>query len=244
MNPFEDQVNVSSFTKIFGKKNHTVKACDCINFVAEKGFITGVLGPNGAGKSTLLKVLSGIIYASSGNISVCGKSECSEIRLITGYVPETPDLDFSLSVKETLYYEALLHGMKKNEISESVKRVVRLLELENVLSKKNSTLSKGYKQRVSLAKALVFNPKVLILDEFSGGLDPAQIVSVKKTIKAISKSCITILSTHHIDEAVSLCDFIYILHKGHIAIKGSQEEILEITGKKNIEEAFLCFTKD
>lgn len=244
MNSFENQVRTDSFTKVYASKKNIVKACDNIDFMAQKGLITGILGPNGAGKSTLIKALCGLHYATSGSVHVCGKSDCAEIRLMTGYVPETPILDKALSVKETLYQEALLHGMEKCEISEAVKRTAQLLALEEVLSKKVSTLSKGFAQRTSLAKALVFHPKLLIMDEFSGGLDPAQIISVRNVIKSISKSCITVLSTHHIEEAVSLCDYMYIIHNGHVAMKGTSEEILSGTGKNNMEEAFLCLTKE
>ena len=244
MNSLENQVNTVSFTKVYGSKKHQYKACDSIDFIAEKGSITGILGPNGAGKSTLLKALSGMHYATTGSVSVCGKSDGFEIRQIIGYVPETPDLDKTLSVKETLYQEAFLHGMEETKISDAVKKIVHELELEEVLSKKVSTLSKGFKQRTSLAKAMVHNPKVLILDEFSGGLDPAQTVSIRNTLKSISKSCITILSTHHIDEAVQLCDYLFILHHGKVTAKGSPADIIDATGKNNLEEAFLWLTKD
>ena len=126
----------------------------------------------------------------------------------------------------------------------NIERVVKQLELQSVIDKKTSILSKGFKQRVSIAKAIVFNPKVLVLDEFSGGLDPAQIVSIRKLIQNIAKDCITILSTHHIEDALSLCTYIYIINQGHIVSSGTPQEITNNTHTANLEEAFLCLTKN
>lgn len=244
MDSFENKVVVESFSKWYGSKKHQWKACSNMNFEAEKGLVTGILGLNGAGKTTFLKALCGMHYASSGRISVCGHTDCTAIRSITGYVPETPELDRTLSVKELLHQEALLHDMPCDKVDDAVKKTVRLFELETVLAKKTVTLSKGFKQRTSLAKAFVFSPKVLVLDEFSEGLDPAQTVSVRQAIKNISKSCITILSTHHIEEALLVCDYLYIVHKGSVVAKGTAGEIIDATGKKSMEEAFLWLTKD
>lgn len=240
----ENKVIVESFTKLYGTKSNPIEACSNIDFTATKGIVTGIIGPNGAGKSSLLKAISGIHYASSGKIKICGISCLNEIREIVGFVPETPELDSFLTVKETLYQAALLHSVDNKDIDYNIERVVKQLELQSVIDKKTSILSKGFKQRVSIAKAIVFNPKVLVLDEFSGGLDPAQIVSIRKLIQNIAKDCITILSTHHIEDALSLCTYIYIINQGHIVSSGTPQEITNNTHTANLEEAFLCLTKN
>lgn len=237
-------VTAESFSKVYGHGRHKVMACSCIDFRAEDGGITGLLGANGAGKTSLLKALCGMHYASSGTVRVCEETDSAIIRRIAGFVPETPELDGALTVKETLHQEALLHGIIKSRVFIEVERVLKSLELEEVLNKKTSVLSKGFRQRLSLAKALVFNPKVLILDEFSGGLDPAQIISVRNLIKSFSKSGTVILSTHNIEEAHALCSYIYIMNRGKIIANGTAEDITVSTGKKTLEDAFIWLTRE
>ena len=230
-------------SKVYGKTDYQVTACRDIDFSAEPGSITALLGLNGAGKSTLLKILCGIQYASEGSISVCGETDIASIRRLCEYVPEVSELDFSLTVKETLFREAFLRNCPKAEIRAQIHSAAAALDLEAVLGKTVGTLSKGYRQRVSLAKALAANTDVLVLDEFSAGLDPAQIVKVRDLMKELAKQKTIILSTHHIEEALTLCAEIYILHKGTVVAHGSPEGLLASAKKQNLEEAFLWFTR-
>ena len=229
--PAPAEICVRHLCKAYGE----TLACRDVDFIARSGTVTGLLGLNGAGKSTLLKILCGVQYATSGELSVCGETDSAAIRQLCSYVSEIPELDLSFTVKETLWERRAM-------ALEQVRRAAAVLELEAVFGKKLRTLSKGYRQRVALAKALAADTQVLVLDEFSAGLDPAQIVRLREAIKEQAKEKIVILSTHRIEEALSLCGCIYILHKGSVAAHGSVEELLAEAGKQNLEEAFLCFT--
>lgn len=228
-----NSVEIISFTKKYASKT----ACDEIDFIAKENSITGLLGPNGAGKSTLLKTICGEIYPTSGSVSVCGLELPQDIKKIIGFVPETPELESNLTVKETLLLEADLFSVK--DAVSSIEKAVKLCDLEDVLSCKIRTLSKGYRQRVNLAKAICIEPKVLVLDEFSAGLDPKQTVHLRKGIKELSKSTTVIFSTHHIEEAISLCDVIYIMNHGKIVAEGTAESISTKQGCRNLEDAYL-----
>lgn len=235
-------IEVSRMTKIYGSGKNSRTGCSCIDFTAKAGQVVGLLGPNGAGKSSLLKALSGFHYPTEGTVSVCGTEDFNEIRQITGYVPEFPELDKKLTVLETLYLEARLRGLDDKRIAENVAYALKAADLQEVASQKVGTLSKGYTQRTSFAKAICFNPKVLVLDEFSGGLDPAQTAKMRKTVKKLSEKRIVIHSTHRIEEALLMCDFIYIMNRGKIAASGTIEQIIAASGKKNLEEAFISLT--
>ena len=237
-------IKVEHFTKIYGKGSSICEACSDVDFVALPGKVTGILGPNGAGKSTLLKAICGIHYGTSGSVEVCGLSDAMEIRRLTGYVPESPRLEKWMTVREAVTQEAILHcASDVREIVSLVDNALKIAELHDVADKKISTLSKGYTQRTSLARALGFNPSVLVMDEYSGGLDPAQIVKIRKAIKKLAEKKTVVLSTHHIEDAVSICDSIYIMSRGRIAAHGSVDEILSMTKKKNLEQAFLFLTE-
>lgn len=229
-------VKIESFTKKYANKI----ACNNLDFVAEEACITGLLGPNGAGKSTLLKTICGEIYPTTGSVSVCGFSTADEIKKVVGYVPETPELEGNLTVRETLVLEANLYSVQNPETS--IEKALGICQLEEVVSCKVKNLSKGYRQRVSLAKAICTNPKVLVLDEFSAGLDPNQNAQLRKNIRKLSEKTTVIFSTHHIEEAVSLCKDIYILKEGTVAAHGTAESIARENGCDNLEEAFLKIT--
>ena len=229
-----NEVELISFCKDYGK----FSACKNINFYAEKNSITGILGPNGAGKTSVLKAICGLHYQTSGTVRICGTEETDEFKKLTAFVPEVPELDSSLTVKETLFFEAEISGQKKNEA-----KLTEICGLEKVFNKKVSGLSKGFKQRTSLAKAVCRLPKILVLDEFSAGLDPAQIASFRKKLKVLSSSMTIIFSTHHIEEAVSLCNIIYIISNGEVAACGTEKEIVKKFNCKNLEEAFILATE-
>ena len=239
----DDFVELKNFSKIYSKGKEKITGCKNVNLKAQRGKVTGLLGLNGAGKSTILKALAGLHYASEGSVSVFGNDDNAFIRSVSGYVPEFPQSDPSLTVEETLIFEGQLYNLGENQIKENVENAIKLFDLDTVRFQKVSTLSKGYLQRTVFAKVLSFDPQVLILDEFSTGLDPAQIVSMKKTIKTLAKDKVVILSTHHIDEASALCDYIYIISKGSVAAEGTIEEILSLTKKNNLEDAFISLTK-
>lgn len=236
-------VEIKDFSKVYELKKKQKKiACCGVDFVARAGEVTGLLGPNGAGKSTLIKAICGVHYGTSGSVSVAGSCNIVDIRKRVGYVPETPELDGSLTVKETLYQEAMLHGINEEDSKKFISEAVRITELDEVFFQKVSTLSKGYAQRTSLAKALSFDPEILVLDEFSGGLDPAQIVKMRRAIKKLSEKKVVIFSTHHIEEAESLCSKIYVMNSGEVVASGSIDEVIAFSGTKNLEKAFLKLT--
>lgn len=229
-----NSVELVSFSKFYGKKT----ACENINFTAREKSITGILGPNGAGKSTLLKAIGGECYPTLGLVSVCNKTNPDEIRFVTGYVPELPSLEPGMTVKDVLCLQADLYKLTESEQKKAVQYAVDFCGLDEVLSKKCRTLSKGFKQRVSLAKALCSNPKVLILDEFSAGLDPLQIAEMRKKIKEYSGNATVIFSTHHIEEAEYLCDYIYIIADGKICAHGTKKDLIEFTKTNCLEDAY------
>ncbi len=227
----------------FSKKYDSKYVFKDIDFIAKSNSITGLLGPNGAGKSTILKTISGVICPTDGTVNVSGFSDPAEIRKVTGYVPEHPELEGNLTVKETLLLESGLY-CDVNDVESNVGFAVEFAGLNEVLHAKVKTLSKGFAQRVSLAKALCIGPRILILDEFSAGLDPKQIVELRNKIKKLSKKIPVVFSTHHIEEASSLCDEIYIIDRGIVKSHGTVDEIIKSSGTKNLEEAYLKFIED
>lgn len=241
-NDIRNSVELRDFTKVYGSGKKSVEACSKINFFAKENCVTGLLGPNGAGKSTMLKALCGTHYATSGSVKVFNSEDPSFIRQVTGFVPEFPELDGALTVAETLLFEQELHSVQKELREKLFFDALKTMDLEEVKNKKVSSLSKGFLQRTSFAKVLAFDPKLLVLDEFSGGLDPSQILHLRTTIKKLSKTKTIILSTHHIEEALALCDFIYIVNNGSIAAYGTSQELVQKSGKKNLEEAYISFT--
>lgn len=244
-----------SFSKTYGRGKNEKLACDSVTLLFTKGSVTGLLGPNGAGKTTILKAVCGIHYPTKGFVyyketkddtkpCYSQNDDLSLIRLHTGYVPETPSLDAQLSVIETLQQSALIHGLTKTQAKESVEKAIAYADLSEVLQKKVGTLSKGFMQRTSFARALAFDPSVLVLDEFTDGLDPAQIVRMREVISTLAKTKAVLLSTHHIEEATSLCSTMYILSKGKMVAHGVMNDILAETHTTTLENAFLSLTGD
>ncbi len=206
-------VIVDRLSKIYGEQ----KAVDEISFKAEPGRILGFLGPNGAGKSTTMKIITCFIPASSGNVSVCGfdtNTDSMEVRKRIGYLPEHNPLYLEMYVKEYLAFVAGLHDIKNP--SDRIKEMISLTGLEKEQHKKIGQLSKGYRQRVGLAQAMIHNPEVLILDEPTSGLDPNQLTEIRNLIKKIGKEKTVILSTHIMQEVEAICDQVVIINKGKI----------------------------
>lgn len=226
-------IELKNFSKSYSTGTEVVSN---INLTASEGKITGLLGLNGAGKTTIIKAICGIHYGTTGSSNV-SKEE-------TGYVQEQADLPGFLTVKEFLFFTYNFYKQNQVSFEQQLAVTAGLCGLEDVLSKKIQTLSKGYRQRVSFAQALIHNPKNLILDEPVNGLDPAQIIQFRKMIKNAAENKTVLISTHLMQEVEALCDYVYILSKGKIAASGTINEIISSTSSKNIEEAFMKITSE
>jgi len=206
-------ISVSNLTKTFGSQ----KAVNNISFQVNSGEIVGFLGPNGAGKSTTMKMIAGYITADDGKIEVCGESVVenrSNTKKKIGYLPEANPLYFDMYVREYLIFIAEIHQIA--EINNRVKAVIELVGLQKEVNKKIGQLSKGYKQRVGLAAALVHDPEVLILDEPTSGLDPNQIIEIREVIKKLGTTKTILFSSHIMQEVEAICNRVVIIHKGQI----------------------------
>ena len=235
-------VNVHSFSKSYGRGRYRKTALRGVDFSATAGEVTGILGLNGAGKSTLLKAVCGIHCPTEGHVEVCGQKEADCIRRITAYVPELPVLDTRLTVRETLFFSALLHGIPENRCDSAALSAAVRCGVQNVLPSKISVLSKGYVQRTALAAALASDCPVLVLDEATAGLDPAQAVQIRGLLKELARTKCVIFSTHRIEEAEALCGKICILSGGRLAAAGTPADLLQQSGCSTLEAAFLSIT--
>ena len=232
-------IEVSHLTKQYG--NHL--AVDDVSFTVADGQICGLLGPNGAGKSTIMNILTGYLSATSGQVTVAGHhlpEEADAAKACVGYLPEQPPLYPEMTVQEYLTFAAELKGVKKAEREEQVCRAARRTGLEAVLPRLIRSLSKGYKQRVGIAQALLGSPRLIILDEPTVGLDPAQVIEIRKLIRELGRAHTVILSSHILSEVQAVCRQILILSKGHLAAAGSLEELT--ADGKSLEEVFLELT--
>lgn len=232
-------IEVSHLTKQYG--NHL--AVDDVSFTVADGQICGLLGPNGAGKSTIMNILTGYLSATSGQVTVAGHplpEEADAAKACVGYLPEQPPLYPEMTVQEYLTFAAELKGVKKAERKEQVCRAARRTGLEIVLPRLIRSLSKGYKQRVGIAQALLGSPRLIILDEPTVGLDPAQVIEIRKLIRELGRAHTVILSSHILSEVQAVCQQILILSKGHLAAAGSLEELT--ADGKSLEEVFLELT--
>ena len=232
-------IEVSHLTKQYG--NHL--AVDDVSFTVADGQICGLLGPNGAGKSTIMNILTGYLSATSGQVTVAGHplpEEADAAKVCVGYLPEQPPLYPEMTVQEYLTFAAELKGVKKAERKEQVCRAARRTGLETVLPRLIRSLSKGYKQRVGIAQALLGSPRLIIQDEPTVGLDPAQVIEIRKLIRELGRAHTVILSSHILSEVQAVCQQILILSKGHLAAAGSLEELT--ADGKSLEEVFLELT--
>lgn len=220
-----------------------------ISLKAEKGSVTGLLGLNGAGKTTIIKALCALHFADSGKIIVSSsgrkydaEKDIEAVKKSIGYVPEQPELPGFLTVKEYLLFVQELYDVRREERKIFFEKTVAECMLESVLEKKIRTLSKGFKQRVCLAAALIHEPENLILDEPVNGLDPAQIIQFRKIIKHAAETKTVLLSTHLMQEVQAVCSKIYIISDGKISAEGTAGQIMAFTGTASIEDAFLKIT--
>jgi len=245
-------ITVDHITKLYGSQ----KALDDISLEIKPGEVVGLLGPNGAGKSTLMKILTCYIPPTSGDASVCGfdvMEQSMEVRRRVGYLPENNPLYTDLYVMEFLeFMEGITHGLKsqksevrstktrtKDEVrssisAERIKEVINLTGLESEQHKKIGALSRGYRQRVGLAQALLHDPEVLILDEPTSGLDPNQLVEIRNLIQSIGREKTIIMSTHIMQEVEAICDRTIIIHKGKIVADDKTQNLRKIESSKII----------
>ena len=223
------------------KKYGDFTAVHGISFSVPKGQILGLLGPNGAGKSTTMKILSCFMPATSGSVKVAGLDvfeDAMEVKKRVGYLPENPPLYLEMGVREYIEYVAELKQLPRARVKERVDFVGEHCGLTGVFNRVIGTLSKGYRQRVGIAQALVHDPEVVILDEPTVGLDPVQIVEIRNLIKGLAKSHTVILSTHILPEVVMTCDSIVLINKGTVLVNGSVDSLTKGTGE-TLEQAYL-----
>ena len=230
-------IRVKNLTKIFGQQ----RAVNKISFEVNEGEILGFLGPNGAGKSTTMKIATCYLPPSEGTIEICGedvRNNSIKVRKNIGYLPEHNPLYLDMYVHEYLNFVGSIH-LKNN--GESKKRILDIIEkcgLTREQNKKIGALSKGYRQRVGLAQALLHDPKVLILDEPTTGLDPNQIIEIRNLIKTSSKNKTVIFSTHIMQEVQALCDRVIIINKGEIVADATPAELKKINTSPKIVVQF------
>lgn len=223
-------LEVNRLTKIYGSQ----KALDEVSFVAQKGEVLGFLGPNGAGKSTTMKIATGFILPDQGDVVVNGLSvlqKPKEVSRLVGYLPEHNPLYPDMYIREFLTFIGGLYGMKGTSLKSRIEELIHLCGLEVEAHKKINQLSKGYRQRVGLAKALIHDPEVIILDEPTTGLDPNQLVEIRKLIKNISADKTLILSTHIMQEVEAICDKVVIINKGKIVASDLLKNLKTEKGK-------------
>lgn len=215
---------VENLSKHYG----TQKAVDSISFQVNSGEILGFLGPNGAGKTTTMKMLTCYVAPTSGNARLEGLSirdQQEEVKRKIGYLPEHNPLYLDMPVIEYLEFSAAMQGVKRGQVDKAVKEMIGLCGLNKEKHKKIEALSKGYRQRVGLAQAMIHNPEILILDEPTTGLDPNQIVEIRKLIRDIGQEKTVIFSTHILPEVEATCDRVMIINQGKIKADSTPDEI-------------------
>lgn len=217
-------LEVSQLTKTYGSQ----KALDEVSFSVTPGRILGFLGPNGAGKSTTMKIICGYLAPDGGEVSVLGKNALSspkQVSPLIGYLPEHNPLYLDMYVREFLEFSGGIYGLSGNKLKQRVLEMLQKTGLEPEQHKKIGQLSKGYRQRVGLARALIHDPQVIILDEPTTGLDPNQLVEIRALIKEVAAHKTLILSTHIMQEVEAICDDVVIINKGKILAADSLENI-------------------
>lgn len=219
-------IEITNLTKKYG--NH--KALDNITFSVKKGEVLGFLGPNGAGKSTTMNIITGYISSTDGSVTVDGHDileEPNEVKKRIGYLPELPPLYMDMIVWDYLSFVYDLKKVKTDDKSKHIQGVIDMVKIDDVKARKIGNLSKGYKQRVGLAQALIGDPEVLILDEPTVGLDPKQIIEIRNVIKDLGKERTIILSSHILSEISAVCERVIIINKGKLVAEDTPENLAE-----------------
>ena len=222
-------IEVKNLTKRYG--NHL--AVDHLNFTVESGKIYGFLGPNGAGKSTM-NIMTGYLGATEGQVLIDGHDilkEPEEAKKNIGYLPEIPPLYMEMTVQEYLEFAAELKGIKKDKREPQIEEVIRLAKLRDVENRLIQNLSKGYKQRVGLAQAVLGFPEIIILDEPTVGLDPKQIIEIRDLIKELAKNHTVILSSHILSEVSEVCDYVLIISHGRLVASDTIDNLYKYMGE-------------
>lgn len=220
-------INVRNVSRSYGN----FKAVDRVSFDIPTGEIVGLLGHNGAGKTTIMKMLSGYLEPSAGDITINGvelATDTRSVQQILGYLPENLPVYPDMTVSDYLDYAATLKGLEGQSLHDSVRRAICDTELQSKLLDPIATLSRGYKQRVGVAQAILGSPKVLILDEPTNGLDPNQTQHMRDLICALSENATVILSTHIMQEVDAICDRALILHNGHMALNETLADLRSV----------------
>lgn len=228
-------IEVKNLVKKYG--NHT--AVDHLNFTIEEGHVYGFLGPNGAGKSTTMNIMTGYLGATEGEVLINGHDilkEPEEAKKQIGYLPELPPLYMETTVHEYLEFVAELKGIAKNKREESINEVEKMVKIWEVENRLIRNLSKGYRQRVGLAQAVLGFPKIIILDEPSVGLDPKQIIEIRELIRQLAKKHTVILSSHILAEVREVCDYILIISKGKLVASDTPENLERNLGDSDLIE--------
>ena len=228
-------IEVKNLVKKYG--NHT--AVDHLNFTIEEGHVYGFLGPNGAGKSTTMNIMTGYLGATEGEVLINGHDilkEPEEAKKQIGYLPELPPLYMEMTVREYLEFVAELKGIAKNKREESINEVEKMVKIWEVENRLIRNLSKGYRQRVGLAQAVLGFPEIIILDEPSVGLDPKQIIEIRELIRQLAKKHTVILSSHILAEVREVCDYILIISKGKLVASDTPENLERNPGDSDLIE--------
>ena len=231
-------IQVEHLTKCYGD----VMAVRDLSFEIDEGHVYGFLGPNGAGKSTTMNIMTGCLSATSGRVLIDGHDifeEPKEAKRLMGYLPEQPPLYLGESPVEYLTFVGRAKGLKGEELKHQVTDVMAQTKIEHVAHRRIGDLSKGYRQRVGIAQALLGNPKVIILDEPTVGLDPAQVIEIRRLIQQLGKSHTVILSSHILSEVQAVCTRVLILSHGQLAASG---DLASLTAGGSLEERFLALT--
>lgn len=230
---------VQELTKIYG----TQKAIDNVSFTIEKGEIVGFLGPNGAGKSTTMKIITGFISPTAGSVELDGLKQNEsglDMRRRIGYLPEHNPLYLDMYVHEFLRFVGRLYGMKGSLLKTRLLQVIEMTGLGPEQHKKIAMLSRGYRQRVGLAQALIHDPELLILDEPTSGLDPNQVVEIRNLIKEVGRTKTVLFSSHILPEVQTVAQRVIVIHQGTIRADG---QLKELTHQKSLEDLFRSLTK-
>ena len=225
---------VNNVTKVFGQQH----ALDKVSFEAKKGEIVGFLGPNGAGKTTMMKIITGLIPPTEGDVTVCGLDiwkDSLKLHRIVGYLSEANPLYYDMYVREFLEFVAGVFQLKEKK--KCVDEVVELTGLTPEQHKKIGALSRGYKQRVGIAQALIHNPEVLILDEPTTGLDPNQLIEIRELIRSYGKNRTVLLSTHIMQEVQAMCDHVVIINKGKLVADTLTKDLHQLAEKVGLKTA-------
>ncbi|PTY39917.1 ABC transporter ATP-binding protein [Brachyspira hampsonii] len=225
-------ISVENLNKYYGDF-HALKG---VSFEINAGEIVGILGPNGAGKSTTLRILTCYLSPTSGNAIIDGKSILNnerEVKKVIGYLPESAPLYDDMSVFDYLVYMAEIQELERSRLNERLKYVVEACSLKDVISKSIGELSKGYKQRVGIAGAIIHDPKILILDEPTNGLDPNQIVEIRELIKELGKEKTVLISTHILSEVEATCSRAIIINQGNVIADADPKHLTLNNGKEN-----------